>query len=370
MIERSNHSAGYSRRGFMKAVTAATAAMGLPLAQAEQVLAAAENGDNRPPVIWLHFQECTGCSETLLRSNHPGLGELLLDLINLEYQETIMPGSGYQATANLENAIKKHAGKYILVVEGSIPLKEDGIYCQIGGKTAISEFKHAAENAFAVVAYGACATNGGISALAPNPTGAVGIDQLKKEMPAGMPYISMPGCPPNPYNLLSCILYLLTFGKVPELDAANRPVFAYGRLIHEHCERRPHFDAGRFVKEFGDEAHKEGYCLYQMGCKGPVTHANCSIIHFNDGVAWPIGSGAPCIGCTEGSVLFQESLFALAPVAQPTPNANVPTSQPEGLGKAATGTQMGVVGAAVGAIVGAGAVYAAKLPKEPEDENN
>lgn len=367
MIDQSLLSAGYSRRDFMKAVTTATAVMGLPLAKAEEVIAAAEKTDNRPPVIWLHFQECTGCSEALLRANHPGLAELILDLINLEYQETIMAGSGPQANKSLEDAIKKHSGKYILIIEGSIPEKDNGIYCQIGGKTALEEFNHAAEHAFAVVNLGVCAVDGGISAIAPNPTGAAG---APKFMPEGKPFINLPGCPPNPYNLLSVVLYLLTFNKLPELDAMNRPVFAYGRLIHEHCERRPHFDAGRFVKEFGDEGHREGYCLYQMGCKGPVTHANCSIIRFNDGVAWPVGVGSPCIGCTEGSVLFQDSLFALAPVAQPTPNANVPTSQPEGLGKPASGVQMGVVGAALGAVVGAGAVYAAKLPKEPEDEHN
>lgn len=366
MIERSLLTAGLSRRDFMKAVTTATAVMGLPLAMAEQVVAAAEKPDNRPPVIWLHFQECTGCSEALLRANHPGIAEVILELINLEYQETLMAGAGHQAEASLENAIKKYAGKYILIVEGSIPKLDNGVCCQIGGKTAMESFKHAAENAAYVINLGACACNGGIVAIDPNPTQAFGAPEF---MPEGKPYINLPGCPPNPYNLLSVVLYLLTFGALPELDAQNRPVFAYGRLIHEHCERRPHFDAGRFVREFGSEEHKLGYCLYHMGCKGPETYANCSIIHFNDGAAWPIGTGCPCIGCTEGSVLFKNSLYTLATVAQPTPNANVPTASPEGLGKGATPTQTAFVGAAVGLAVGAGAVYAARLPKEPEDEN-
>ncbi len=366
MIERNMFSAGVSRRDFMKAVTTATAVMGLPLAMADKVVAAAENPDNRPPVIWLHFQECTGCSEALLRANHPSVAEVILDLINLEYQETLMAGAGHQAEESLDNAIKKHAGKYILVVEGSIPKLDNGVCCQIGGKTAIESFKRCAESAAYVVNLGACATNGGIVAIDPNPTQAFGAPEF---MPEGKPYINLPGCPPNPYNLLSVILYLITFNALPELDNQNRPLFAYGRLIHEHCERRAHFDAGRFVREFGSEEHKLGYCLYHMGCKGPETYANCSIIKFNDGAAWPIGTGCPCIGCTEGHVLFKDSLFSLAKVAQPTPNANVPTSSPEGLGKGATSTQTVFVGAAVGLAAGAGVMYAAKLPKEPEDEN-
>ena len=194
-------------------------------------------------------------------------------------------------------------------------------------------------------------------------------------------YISLPGCPPNPHNILSVILYVATFNKLPEKglkipsianlsmkdERAHRPTFAYGRLIHEHCERRPHFDAGRFVREFGDEGHKNGWCLYHMGCKGPETYANCSIIHFNDGAAWPIGNGCPCIGCTEGTVLFKDSLFSLAKVAQPKPHSNIIETQ--GRGKESSVAQAAVVGGLVGAAIGAGAVFASKLPKEPEDEN-
>lgn len=368
MIERNSLTVGgYTRRDFMKAVTTATAVMGLPLAMADQVVAAAGKPDNRPPVIWLHFQECTGCSESLLRTTHPGIAEVILDLINLEYQETLMAGAGHQAEESLENAIKKYAGKYILIVEGAIPKLDNGVCCQIGGKTAIESFKHVAEKAAYVINLGICAVSGGIVAIEPNPTQAFGAPEF---MPEGKAFINLPGCPPNPYNLLSVVLYLLTFKALPELDSQHRPVFAYGRLIHEHCERRPHFDAGRFVKAFGDDNHRMGYCLYHMGCKGPETYANCSIIHFNDGAAWPIGVGAPCIGCTEGSVLFKSSLFSLATVAQPTPNSNVPTAAPTGLGQSVTPLQTAFAGAVVGAAIGAGAVYAAKLPKEPEDENH
>lgn len=360
-------SAGYTRRDFMKVVATATAAMGLPYAMSEKVAEAASNPDNRPPVIWLHFQECTGCSESLLRTNHPGIAELILDIINLEYQETLMAGAGEQAEESLEKAIKKYAGQYILVVEGAIPKMEN--CCRIGGKTAVESFVHCAENAAVVIAIGSCASNGGIVAIEPNPTQAAGVQDFMTDSIKEKPYISLPGCPPNPFNILSVILYYVTFKSLPEMDATHRPLFAYGRLIHEHCERRAHFNEGRFVRAFGDEAHRMGYCLYHMGCKGPETYANCSIIHFNNGSAWPIGNGNPCIGCTEGSVLFKGSLFKLAAVGQPVPNSNVPTASPEGLGARSSASQGAFVGAAVGLAAGAAAMYAAKLPKEPEDEN-
>ena len=369
MIERSLLSAGISRRDFMKTVSTATAVMGLPLAMAEKVVAQASNEDNRPPVIWLHFQECTGCSEALLRANHPSIAEVVLDIINLEYQETLMAGSGDQAEKALHEAMEKHAGNYILVVEGSIPTADMDICCQIGGKTAYDSFKEAAEKAKVVISLGACAVSGGIVAIEPNPTKAKGAPEIMKELGMNLEekLISLPGCPPNPYNILSVILYFATFGRLPEKDAQQRPLFAYGRLIHEHCERRPHFDAGRFVKAFGDEGHKQGWCLYHMGCKGPETYANCSIIHFNDGAAWPIGNGCPCIGCTEGDVLFKDSLFALAKVYQPRPSSDVMHTQ--GRGKESNAVESAVVGGIVGAAIGAGVMYAKNLPKEPEDEN-
>lgn len=368
MINESVTKAGYSRRDFLKVVSTATAAMGLPLAMSEKVMAATMS-DNRPAVIWLHFQECTGCSESLVRIAHPDVGTLLLDVINLEYQETLMPGAGDQAEKALHDALIKHKGKYILVVEGSIPTGDMKNCCMIGGTTAYDSFLKAAKDALCIISMGACSTSGGIAAVEPNPTKAKGISEIMKDNDMTLDnYLSLPGCPPNPYNLVSVILYFQTFGKLPEMDAAHRPLFAYGRLIHEHCERRPHFNAGRFVKEYGDEGHKQGWCLYHMGCKGPETYANCSIIHFNEGAAWPIGSGCPCIGCTEGDILFKKPLFSLATVQEPTPHALAPTANPEGRGKPTTVVQAAVVGGLVGAAVGAGAVFAGKLPKEPEDE--
>lgn len=219
----------------------------------------------------------------MLRPSHPSLEHLILDLISLDYHETLNVGAGHQAEAALEHSVEENAGKFILVVEGSAPLKDGGIYCKIGGRPFVDIVKQTAAKAAAVVAIGSCAAWGGVQSSAPNPTGATGIPEVLK----GTTVVTIPGCPPNAYNFLSTVLHFLTFGKLPALDEKGRPKFAYGRLIHENCERRPLFDAGRFADQFGDEGHRQGYCLYKLGCKWPMTHANCPSILFSD-----VGAGA------------------------------------------------------------------------------
>jgi hydrogenase small subunit len=109
--------------------------------------------------------------------------------------------------------------------------------------------------------------------------------------------VNLSGCPHNVANTAALILYYLTFGEAPGLDQYNRPLFAYGHLIHDQCERRAHFDAGRYVEKWGDDGARNGWCLYKMGCKGPQTTFNCPIVRWNDGTSWPIGAGHGCVGC-------------------------------------------------------------------------
>lgn len=337
---------GVDRRTFLKVVAQATAAIGLSGSLAAKVVAAVEKGA-RPSVIWLHFQECTGCTESLLRTSHPGLAEVIFDLISLDYHETLMAAAGHQAEEALASAIKKNAGKYVLVLEGAIPTKENGIYLQIAQKTGLDIVKHAAASAGAIVAIGSCASWGGVPSADPNPTGATGVNQVLE----GKTVVTLPGCPANPYILLGTLLQFVALGKLPELDELGRPRFAYGRVIHEHCPRRAHFDAGRFAEEFGDEGHRLGYCLYKLGCKGPSTHASCSVLHFCEVVdAWPIGLGHPCFGCTEQSVAFRVPMLKPAEIVRPTPPATyAPIAAPQGfISPIATGIG-GLIG---GALVG------------------
>jgi hydrogenase small subunit len=363
VAEPGSLSSEVSRRDFVKLCLTATALMGLPYRMCSQVVQAAR-ASNNPAVIWLHFQECTGCSTSLLRSSHPTVSSLLLDLISLDYHETLMAGSGEQAEKSLRDSLTANAGKYILVVEGAIPRAENGMFCKVGGKTALESLREAAKGAGAIISIGTCASFGGIQSAAPNPTGAVGVRDIVKDKPI----INIPGCPPNPYNFLSTLLYYLAFKRFPELDPLGRPKFAYGRKLHDHCERRPHFDAGRFAQAYGDPGHAEGYCLYKLGCKGPVTHANCSVQRFNDVGVWPVSAGHPCIGCTEPDILFKTSIAEKVQIHEPTPfDSYAPTTLKE-KGKGPDPLTTGVLGLAVGAALGAGVMLAKSLPGTQKQE--
>ncbi len=289
---------GMDRREFMGVCVKAAAAVGLPWPAAYEMAQAASRG-TRASVVWLTFQGCTGCTESLLRPSHPDLGELILDLVSLDYHETLLAGSGKQAEAALEAC--RSAKKYVLVVEGAIPTGAHSICCQAGGRTALDLLRGMAEGSDAIIALGSCASFGGLAAADPNPTGASGVGDL---LP-GKTVVSIPGCPPNPYNFLGTVLQYATFGTLPALDAEGRPRFAYDRTIHDHCPRRAHFEAGRFAEKFGDEASRNGYCLFMLGCKGPRTHSNCPTMRYCEVNMWPTRVGHPCVGCTERTLAFK-----------------------------------------------------------------
>jgi len=353
--------AGVSRRSFIQLCTTLmmTAPISLSLTQKATAweVAKAVGKAKRPSVIWLHFQDCTGCSETLLRTSRPDVADLILNIISLDYHETLMAASGYQAEAALKNAVDENLGKFVLVVEGSIPTKDQGQYMKLAGKPALQILKEVGQKAAAVVAIGSCASWGGVPSASPNPTGATGVDSILTEKPV----VNLPGCPPNPYNLLAVVLEYATMGKLPALDDQNRPRFAYDRVIHDHCPRRAHFDAGRFAREFGDEGHRQGWCLYRLGCKGPVTHAACSTRHFNEVPdVWPIGIGSPCVGCTEKGVAFNVPIFQTVELRGVTPPEALPLINTP-IGTVGT-VAAAMVGAIAGGIGGAALMASRRLP--------
>jgi hydrogenase small subunit len=351
------------RRDFIRVCTMALAAIGLPYSAAAKAARAIAAKKLKPSVIWLHFQECTGCTESLLRTSHPAVSELILDLVSLDYCETLFAAAGHQAEAALKTAMTRNAGKYVLIIEGAIPTKENGIYCKIGDRTAQDIVHEAADKAGAIIAIGSCASWGGVPSADPNPTGATGAPMILK----GKTVVTIPGCPANPYNLLGTVLQYATFGTLPELDDKNRPKFAYGRTIHEHCPRRAHFDAGRFALKFGDEGHRLGYCLYKLGCKGPATYANCSTLSFGEVVdAWPIGIGHPCYGCTEQKLAFRAALHDTVDIERPTPpDTYAPIRSHQGRVSPVATAVVGLVG---GALVGAGFMASRKLGGTPSGE--
>ena len=287
-------SKGVSRREFMKYCTYLTATIGLSSSFVPKVAEVFAAPAQRPPVIWLHFGECTGCSESVLRTQYPYVDDLVLEILSVEYHETIMAAAGQQAEDQLHTAVKKYEGKFICVVEGSIATNYGGGYGKIGGRTFLEIAKDVCPKAAAVIAIGACATFGGVPAAKPNPGGYKSVGDA-----LGIKTVNIAGCPPNPINFVGTVLNYLLLGKLPALDDLGRPLFTYGKTIHDQCPRRSHFENDEFVEEFGSEEAAAGYCLYKLGCRGPETYNNCPIAKFNDGTSWPIEAGAPCIGCSE-----------------------------------------------------------------------
>lgn len=259
------------------------------------------------PVVWLAASACTGCSISLLNSASPKIENILVDQIipevhiNLRFHQTIMAGSGEQVIAVLENTAAKKKGSYLLVVDGAIPMATDAVYCAMGehkGKpvSIADRFTDLAKNSLAVVAMGTCAAFGGIPAAEPNPTNCQPLSKVLETKGIKKPLINIPGCPPHPDWFVGTVASILLNGlpKPEDLDDNLRPLAFYGKLIHENCPRRAYFDEGKFAKKFGDEG-----CLYELGCKGPITYADCPLRRWNNGTNWVIGAGAPCNGCTQ-----------------------------------------------------------------------
>jgi hydrogenase small subunit len=286
---------GVSRREFVGFFAGVAAALSLPKSAAAE-MAAAVGKKLKPVVIWLEFQDCTGDSEALLRAAKPTTAEIILDLISLDYHETIMAAAGHQAEAARAASIQSAGGGYIAIVEGSIPTGADGAYCTIGGRSALDIARDVCGKAAATIAVGTCATFGGLPAAAPNPTGAL---SLTDAVPGLKNHINLSACPVNGDNLAALLVYFLTYNRWPPVDGLRRPLFAHGKAIHDNCERRAHFDNGQYVEMWGDAGHRAGYCLYKVGCKGPVTFHNCPSIGWNGGTSWPVQCGHGCIGCSE-----------------------------------------------------------------------
>jgi len=286
-------SQGVSRRSFMKFCATTASMMALPPSMIPLVARALEQA-RRPSVIWLSFQECTGCTESLTRAHAPTVESLIFDSISLDYHHTLQAAAGHGAEAAREAAIEENFGKYLLVVDGSIPLDNPG-YSTIAGISNLDMLMEAAKGAAAIIAVGTCATYGGIPHANPNPTGAVSVSDIITDKPI----VNVPGCPPIPVVITGVLAHFLTFGSLPELDHIGRPTAFYGQSIHDRCYRRPFYDKGLFAETFDDEGARKGWCLFKLGCKGPTTYNACATTKWNNGTSFPIEAGHPCLGCSE-----------------------------------------------------------------------
>jgi len=338
------HAQGVSRRGFLKFCSATASLMAMPPSAISQVAEALATA-RRPSVIWLSFQECTGCTESLTRSHAPTVESLIFDAISLDYHHTLQAAAGTGAEAARLAAMEENAGEYILIVDGSIPTGNPA-YSTIAGVSNLDMLEEAAQNCAAIVAVGTCAAFGGIPHANPNPTGAVSVSDIIKDKPI----INVSGCPPIPVVITGVLAHFLTFGTIPELDALGRPAAFFGQNIHDRCYRRPFYERGKFAHTFDDEGARKGWCLYELGCKGPTTYNACATLKWNEGTSFPIGSGHGCLGCSEPDFWDKGSFYT--PIAA-------------GL----WGSREALLGAAAaGAAIGVGATMAARARKKKAQE--
>ena len=302
---------GLSRRRFLQFCATTASMLALPPGLTPAIAAALEAA-RRPSVIWLSFQECTGCTESLTRSHAPSLENLILDFISLDYHHTLQAAAGEAAEAARLQAMEANQGQYLVIVDGSIPGPDANPgFSTVAGHSNYATLMETVENAAAVIAVGTCAAFGGLPQADPNPTGAMSVIDLVTDKPV----VNVPGCPPIPMVITGVLAHYLAFGRLPELDAYRRPLAFFGQSIHDRCYRRPFYDRGLFAESFDDAGAQLGWCLYRLGCKGPSTYNACATMKWNGGTSWPVESGHPCLGCSEPRFWDAGSFYA--PVSVP-----------------------------------------------------
>lgn len=282
-----------TRREFLKLCLSATATVSLAdLLSPVLRQACAESASSRPPVVWLELGSCTGESISLDNTVNPGFYQLLSEFLDLRYHWVYNTVHGENAVRLLLDTVEKEAGAFWLIVEGSVMTADNGRYNHVFARngemvTGLAALQEFAPKARYIIAVGDCAAFGGPAAAHPNPGGAKGVWDVITDRVV----VNIPGCPSHPDWMTGTFSHLLLYG-LPELDAYNRPKMFFGRTIHDRCQRRQQFEDGVFAAFPGEPG-----CLYKIGCKGPVTHADCPVRQWNGYVNWPVKAGAPCIGC-------------------------------------------------------------------------
>lgn len=330
-------------------------------ADMKQVFAqAAEQNGGKVHLIWLTLASETGCTVSMLQASNPNLIEAIENLsISADFWKTLMTpdydlgwvSAGYTredlAEVPLYNAAFGDAPVDVLVVEGAPQLGTPtggipGGFCAMGeyngaSVTGFEVMQKLAAKASYVVAVGQCSSFGGIPAAKGSLTGAVSVtDALKSAgVETKKPVVNIPGCPANPDWTIATLATLLQ-GFDPDLDELGRPKAFFSHYIHDTCPRRGYYDNGQFASKFDDPE-----CLWNLGCKGPITQSSCAITKWNNGVGFCTEAGPMCWGCMHPnfpdppvSPFFQE--------VPGFPGINIPTLEVAGAATAVVGTALAI----------------------------
>jgi hydrogenase small subunit len=353
---------GVSRRDFLKYCGSIAAMLGLSETFAPQIAAAIEGAPKLFPALWLNGGACTGCTESVAQTDYPDVATIVLDYLALDYFETVMAAAGDRAEANIDKMIEENAGGFLLIYEGAVMTGFDGNALRVAGKTGTEILANVASKAAAVISVGSCAVDGGWVRAEPNPAGATGVAAFLAKEGIATPVVNLPTCPVNPEWVVAMVVQFLLVANrdlnafVEKTKWITRsvadpvtgltvdlllPEGIFGQTIHDNCPRRGHFENGEFVAEFGSAEEAMGYCLYQVGCKGPQTFTNCPIVRWNRRASWCVESGSPCIGC--GGFNWVDNN---APFFNRLSDVNLGTAN----------IQPGTIGAIVGGVAAAGLI--------------
>lgn len=290
----------FSRRDILKLGSRLAVVMGLAPTVAPDLAEALENlASGRVKVIWLQAQSCSGCSISLIDSEAPGPAELFTRYISLLFHHTFSAASGLVCSEIIDKTTKQ--GGHILVVEGAIPEAMPDA-CLIGEKTANELVLASAKSASHVITLGACASFGGIPGAENNPTGSISVTEYLKKNNVTTPTVVIPGCPSHPDWFVGTLVYLIKFG-LPPMDELRRPLMFFEKTNHHSCPRFFDYERSNFAKKFSDPG-----CLFELGCLGVVTHADCTLRDRNGGINNCIKAGAPCVGCSSEFFAAKASL--------------------------------------------------------------
>lgn len=278
------------RRCFLKMAATLSAAFGVSKLPSQVVYALQKIDRNKiPKLIYLQGQSCTGCSISLLQAASPSPVDLITDYSKLAFHADLSATSGSQALDLIEQYLSGKAGDYFLAVEGAVPM---GIpeACMIGEKTLAEYLEQAATTMSGVIAVGTCATHGGIPAAEGNLTGATSIPNFYQSKGLNPLLINIPGCSVHPDWVWNTIIHLVKVGMPELID--GKPALFFSRKVHETCPRYHDFQEEIFAEKRGESG-----CLFNLGCLGPQTDADCATRWWNGRQTWCIDANAPCIGC-------------------------------------------------------------------------
>lgn len=290
MDKQSNH---FSRRDFLKLAGMLAASAALPDSMVQVLANGLEKMALHTPVIWLQGQSCSGDSVSLLNTCNPEPADLLTRYISLVMHQNVGAAQGQTFMDILKKA--ETSNDYMLVIEGSIPLKMPQA-CVIGGRTFEDILLKLAPNAKGILAIGTCAAFGGIPAAEDNETGAGSVKDfmVKHNLDWKQKLVNCPSCPTHPKSIVGTLAYMASKGYPPVDPELLAPKIFYGTSTHDQCPRYHYYERKIYARHFGDP---EG-CLFKLGCLGSLTYTQCPHRQWNSGVNWCIRASAPCIGCS------------------------------------------------------------------------